>query len=94
MRSSSDFESSKKSRTQPEVMLRKIATAKAAARVDADPPYFMLLKALKDDKTKNVPNGGESVLYWMRLEDMRSLYLSCLILSHPNTSRKSATIVL
>jgi deoxyribodipyrimidine photo-lyase len=72
--SSINFESSKKPRPVSEVIHhREIATAEAAARVDADPPLAQLLSALKEDKQGDIPR-GEAVIYWMRLEDMRSLY--------------------
>ncbi|KAF8591412.1 DNA photolyase [Ramaria rubella] len=59
----------KKSRTEV-VVHSKIATADAAARVDADPPFFQLLKALRENNAINEQE-GDSVIYWMRLEDMR-----------------------
>jgi hypothetical protein len=48
----------------------KVATASAAAAVDADPPLPKLLKAVEDG-VKN-PTTGESVVYWMRMGDLRS----------------------
>lgn len=48
----------------------KIATAEDAARVDADPPLDQLMRLLKDDTPKT--EKGDSVVYWMRMEDMRS----------------------
>ncbi|EEB99062.1 hypothetical protein MPER_01320, partial [Moniliophthora perniciosa FA553] len=47
----------------------KVATANAAAAVDADPPLPKLLQAVKDG-VKN-PNKGECVVYWMRMADLR-----------------------
>lgn len=47
----------------------KVATAEDAARVDADPPLDQLMRLLKEECPK-VEN-GESVVYWMRMEDMR-----------------------
>ncbi|KAG9086554.1 hypothetical protein FRC06_003028 [Ceratobasidium sp. 370] len=50
----------------------KIATAENAARVDANPPLRQLQSAISEHKNdvKNPPN-GDSVVYWMRMEDMR-----------------------
>lgn len=64
--------SGKKPRIQAEVVARKIATPEAAARVDADPPFAKLLRELQQS-TKN-PVNGDAVVYWMRMEDMRSEY--------------------
>jgi deoxyribodipyrimidine photo-lyase len=47
----------------------RVAAAEVAAKVDKDPPLDQLLLLLKHDK-KAVKN-GESVVYWMRMEDMR-----------------------
>lgn len=51
-------------------MFHKVASAEAAARVDAYPPLKKLLDALLD-READVPK-GEAVIYWMRMEDMRS----------------------
>ncbi|KAG8762383.1 hypothetical protein FRC12_009064 [Ceratobasidium sp. 428] len=53
----------------------KIATAENAARVDASPPLGQLQSAIAEHKNdiKN-PAKGDSVLYWMRMEDMRGLF--------------------
>ncbi|KZW04074.1 hypothetical protein EXIGLDRAFT_737781 [Exidia glandulosa HHB12029] len=49
----------------------RIASADDAARVDADPPYNQLLRALAttQPQTNNAKIG--CVVYWMRMEDMR-----------------------
>ncbi|WVQ71157.1 hypothetical protein IAR50_000682 [Cryptococcus sp. DSM 104548] len=47
----------------------KIATAEDAARMDNDPPIERLYKAL--DNQKEIKERGESVVYWMRMEDLR-----------------------
>lgn len=47
----------------------KIATAKAAALVDAAPPLQVLKKYMEDVRDVDP---GEAVCYWMRMEDMRS----------------------
>lgn len=54
----------------------KIATAEAAAAVDADTPFSQLMKELT--KTVKQPSDGMSVVYWMRMCDLRrelSLFL-------------------
>ncbi|QRW16282.1 deoxyribodipyrimidine photo-lyase [Rhizoctonia solani] len=50
----------------------KIATAENAARVDDDPPLAKLQNAISEhkDELKTVSK-GDSVIYWMRMEDMR-----------------------
>ncbi|CAE7204149.1 unnamed protein product [Rhizoctonia solani] len=50
----------------------KIATAENAARVDAEPPLGRLQTAISEHKneSKNIAK-GDSVIYWMRMEDMR-----------------------
>ena len=48
----------------------KVATAEAAAAVDANPPCKQLVRAL-DDVVKN-PEKGDCVVYWMRMHDLRS----------------------
>ncbi|KAL6309642.1 DNA photolyase [Sparassis latifolia] len=47
----------------------KIATAEAAEKVDKDPPLFKLLDAVSRGVKK--PGKGESVVYWMRMQDLR-----------------------
>jgi deoxyribodipyrimidine photo-lyase len=51
----------------------KFATAENAAAVVADPPLPKLLKAVQD-AIKN-PAKGDSVVYWMRMADLRSMSL-------------------
>ncbi|KAF9268092.1 hypothetical protein L218DRAFT_984313 [Marasmius fiardii PR-910] len=48
---------------------RKVATARAAAAVDANPPLFQLLQAVEDDLKQQ--EKGEAVVYWMRMCDLR-----------------------
>ncbi|KAK0498590.1 DNA photolyase, FAD-binding/Cryptochrome [Armillaria luteobubalina] len=47
----------------------KIATQEAAAAVDTNPPFPVLLKAVKDGLKD--PVKGKSVVYWMRMGDLR-----------------------
>ncbi|KDQ20749.1 hypothetical protein BOTBODRAFT_100395 [Botryobasidium botryosum FD-172 SS1] len=48
-----------------------VATSQAAARVDEDPPLNQLVAALEENKTLKV-GPGKAVVYWMRMEDMRT----------------------
>ncbi len=57
----------KKTRQDVNFLPNKIATAEDAARVDASPP---LLQLVQHDVNK--PPMGECVVYWMRMEDLRS----------------------
>ena len=50
----------------------KVASAEVAAKVDEDPPLDQLMR-LANEKKKDVGK-GESVVYWMRMEDIRSAY--------------------
>jgi hypothetical protein len=55
-----------------------VATREAAAIVDAYPPHSQLLKAMESPREDGhfvEPQAGESVVYWMRMEDMRSQYI-------------------
>ena len=60
----------KKTREDSKFLPNKIATAENAAKVDAHPPVFQLLDAVHD-KVKKATK-GDCVVYWMRLQDMRS----------------------
>lgn len=48
----------------------KIATKDAAAALDSDPPLSKLLAAVENGVKK--PKKGASVIYWMRMNDLRS----------------------
>lgn len=61
----------KKSREETQFNPNKIATAKNAARVDADPPLSQLINATIHGGIETPPK-GECVVYWMRMEDLRS----------------------
>jgi hypothetical protein len=64
----------KKSRLEYPAGIGKVASPEAAAATDADPPLKKLQRAL--EKVNNVPQKpGDAVVYWMRMEDMRSLRL-------------------
>lgn len=47
-----------------------MATAEDAARVDENPPLDILMDMQKS-KDKKEAAKGESVVYWMRMEDLR-----------------------
>ncbi|KAG1866500.1 DNA photolyase, FAD-binding/Cryptochrome [Suillus subalutaceus] len=69
-RSPSPLAMSKKGRTTDSLFAPiKIATAEAAATVQADPPFLRLLDALRNVVQK--PPKGQSVIYWMRMGDLR-----------------------
>ncbi|KAJ7764998.1 FAD binding domain of DNA photolyase-domain-containing protein [Mycena maculata] len=67
--SSAASSSSKRLRTSTAFRPSKIASFDQAAAVDSDPPLLKLLKAVKDGVSS--PKVGESVLYWMRMGDLR-----------------------
>ncbi|KAI0068783.1 hypothetical protein BV25DRAFT_1986350 [Artomyces pyxidatus] len=70
--SSLSFSSSPAKKTRPadvRVVHNKVATAEAAAKVDGDPPLGRLIQALEECNV--LPVKGHSVVYWMRMEDMR-----------------------
>ncbi|KIK42534.1 hypothetical protein CY34DRAFT_23937 [Suillus luteus UH-Slu-Lm8-n1] len=70
-RSLSPLAVSKKSRTgagSPFAPI-KIATAEAAAAVQTDPPFLRLLGALRNVVQR--PSKGQSIVYWMRMGDLR-----------------------
>lgn len=46
-----------------------VATAEAAAAVDSSPPFLQLEEVMK--KVVKKPQQGESVVYWMRMADLR-----------------------
>ncbi|CCM03144.1 uncharacterized protein FIBRA_05266 [Fibroporia radiculosa] len=69
VRSSLIMSPTKRTRTDANFLPNKIATAEAASKVDRDPPFFKLLNALKDN-ARSSPKGA-SVVYWMRMEDLR-----------------------
>jgi deoxyribodipyrimidine photo-lyase len=48
----------------------KVATVEDAARADEDPPLDQLIRVMKNNKGK--VEKGESIVYWMRMEDVRS----------------------
>ena len=51
-----------------------VATREAAAAVDTNPPHRQLLKAMEASLAGEHAQrqAGDSVVYWMRMEDMRS----------------------
>lgn len=57
-----------------------LASAENAAAVTADPPLPNLLKAVQD-AVKN-PTKGESIVYWMRMADLRSMSKSIVMIGH------------
>ncbi len=66
----------KKSRLEHPLSIGNVASPEAAAAADADPPLKKLLRALENASATTVPpKSGDAVIYWMRMEDMRSLRL-------------------
>ncbi|KZT12525.1 DNA photolyase [Laetiporus sulphureus 93-53] len=59
----------KKTRHDARFLPNKIATAEAAGRVDRDRPLDKLMNVMRE--VTRCPPEGESVVYWMRMEDMR-----------------------
>ncbi|KAF5344091.1 hypothetical protein D9758_008838 [Tetrapyrgos nigripes] len=55
-------------RLKSSFMPNKVATAEAATKVDQDPPLFKLLYAVQNAVK---PKQGKSVVYWMRMADLR-----------------------
>jgi deoxyribodipyrimidine photo-lyase len=52
----------------------KVASAENAAAVDHDPPLQILRDAVLNNDDPKDP--GSAVVYWMRMEDLRSTYPS------------------
>jgi hypothetical protein len=51
------------------IVHRKIASAEAAAKADADPPLGQLMQRVKPASPSLAK--GDAVVYWMRMQDMR-----------------------
>lgn len=66
---STGAQSMKKTRRDVEFLPNKIATAENAAKADKNPPFVQLTQCM--NSTLKTAGGGESVVYWMRMEDMR-----------------------
>ena len=62
---------SKKPHLEPSFSVPNVASPVAAAAADADPPLGILLRTLKDVPSESLET-GDTVVYWMRMEDMRS----------------------
>ena len=74
----------KKTRSDVQFLPNKIATPENAAKADASPPLLQLLDALKEAPKK--ARKGECVVYWMRMEDLRSTW-QCRYVPHPTFSK-------
>lgn len=71
-----------------------VATAQAAAKVDADPPLNQLNKALaKHQKALGVDSDGDAVVYWMRMEDIRIVDNRALAAASECAVRNSISLV-
>ena len=73
--SQNDGTPTKKTRQDTKFLPNKIATAENAAKVDAHPPLLTLLDAVRDHGTNADVAKGDCVVYWMRMEDLRSACL-------------------
>ncbi|RDB22583.1 Deoxyribodipyrimidine photo-lyase [Hypsizygus marmoreus] len=69
----------------------KIATAEAAAAVDADPPLPKLLKAV--EHSLNEPTKGESIVYWMRMGDLRISDNRALAMASAQAEREGIPLI-
>ncbi|KAJ7276521.1 DNA photolyase, FAD-binding/Cryptochrome [Mycena haematopus] len=63
----------KRARTSAAFRPKKIATADAASAVDSETPLSLLLKIVKDSARGNA-RSGSSVVFWMRMGDLRSFF--------------------
>lgn len=68
--SSTSISPPKRPRIQNGFLPNRVAAPDAAAAVDADPPLPKLLRAVEDGVKE--PAKGDSVIYWMRMGDLRS----------------------
>lgn len=66
-------ENAKRTRISKTFAPVKVATAAAAAEVDGNTPLYLLKKAM--EKVVKNPEKGESVIYWMRMADLRSKHI-------------------
>lgn len=97
---SSSLSPRKKSRLERPLSIGNVASPEAAAVADAEPPLTKFLQAL--DVTTVPQRSGDAVVYWMRMEDMRSLpffphalfsphHLSSFILVYDNRALAQAS---
>jgi len=73
----------------------RIASLENATAVNKHPPVAQVQDALKNVKTPNTVNPGACVVYWMRMEDLRStssyiagFTLLTNLMSHPLSQRQ------
>ncbi|KAJ7904641.1 FAD binding domain of DNA photolyase-domain-containing protein [Mycena olivaceomarginata] len=83
--------SSKRARTSPAFRPKKIATVDAAAAVDSDTPLSKLLKAVEDVGKKS--KATESVVYWMRMGDLRITDNRALSLASAHAKKANVPLV-
>ena len=62
----------KRTRTDTKFLPNKIATAENAAKADKYTPLARLTEAMKHCKSVKTDR-GEAAVYWMRMEDLRSM---------------------
>ncbi|KAJ7781112.1 DNA photolyase, FAD-binding/Cryptochrome [Mycena metata] len=83
--------SSKRLRTSPAFRPKKIASSEAAAAVDSDPPLSKLLKVVEDGKATR--KSGQSVVYWMRMGDLRISDNRALSLASAHAKKSNIPLV-
>lgn len=74
---------SSETKERVEDMYNKIATFENASRVREDPPVAKLQQAIRDARKEQVADPGKCVVYWMRMQDMRSKFYSWWETSSP-----------
>ncbi len=62
----------KRTRTDVEFLPKKIATVECAAKADSSPPFVKLMEYMQSTQAVKASAKGDAVVYWMRMEDMRS----------------------
>ena len=72
----------KRAHTDVKFLPRKIATAEDAAKADRNTPFAQLQEAIAN-QVKSAK--GEAVVYWMRMQDMRSRTLSLYLVLFQNS---------
>jgi hypothetical protein len=91
---SKKLKSGRENKTAPKIYDR-IASLDNATAANKNPPVAQLQNALKSVKTPDTVNPGACVVYWMRMEDLRSTSLSFTrftllpnLISHPLSQRQ------
>ncbi|KAF9226578.1 hypothetical protein BS17DRAFT_794071 [Gyrodon lividus] len=93
VRSSSPVSMSKKTKTNPVSSFtpQKIATAESAAAVQANPPFLGFLDEMRS--VVREPQLGKSIVYWMRMGDMRIVDNRALASASKQAARDNLPLV-